>query len=444
MKPKISFIILAAGQGSRMNSSTPKVLHEIAGKAMIDHVIDTILSYPNNEIICVIPNKDKLIKNHVQTNHKSIKFIEQKKQLGTADAVNSVFKSKKLKSDYTVILYGDTPFITYFTIFKLISNLKEGKDAMILSFFKEEKNNYGKLIIEDDQVTQIIEAIELEDSEEEYLLCNSGVMVFKTHILDEVIDKIENKNKKKEYYLTDAVEILNTENYIVGFEITYPDEVLGVNTPLELSYAEEVFQTNLTTKLMLNKVKILASMTSYFSANCQIEADVVIEPNCFIGNNVKIEKGARIKSFSYLEDCVIGEKSVIGPFAHLRGDAEIAKDCRIGNFVEVKKSKIGQASKAAHLSYIGDSKIGKNVNIGAGTITCNYNGLEKNKTEIDDNVFIGSNTALIAPIKIKKDSLIAAGSVITKDVNAKDLAIARAKQVNFAGKADINKRKKKK
>jgi bifunctional UDP-N-acetylglucosamine pyrophosphorylase/glucosamine-1-phosphate N-acetyltransferase len=426
----ITFVILAAGKGSRMKSNLPKVLHEVAGRTLIEHLLNTISVYDGN-VHCVVPNSNNEISEYLSRFNSNIYFHKQVRQLGTADAVKAAVDSGKVNQEITVILYGDTPFISAELIDDLVIKIKSGFAAAVVGFEYEEENKYGKLITKNDKLLQIIEALELGDKNDDYNLCNSGIMAFKTKALKASISQINNNNKKGEYYLTDIIGILNNQNQKVGYVVCDYNEVLGINDPLELAYAEEVFQINKISELLLNSVKIQKGESSYFSADCEIAQDVVIEPNCYIGKNTKIKRGAHIKAFSYIENSVIGENSQIGPFAHLRGGVEIARDCRIGNFVEVKKSKFGNNSKAAHLSYIGDSEVGQNVNIGAGTITCNYDGKNKHKTNIEDNVFVGSNSALIAPVTIEKNAKIGAGSVITKNVPAGNLAVARARQVNI-------------
>jgi bifunctional UDP-N-acetylglucosamine pyrophosphorylase/glucosamine-1-phosphate N-acetyltransferase len=429
----ISFIILAAGKGSRMNSNLPKVLHQVAGRSLIEHILHTISVY-NAKIHCVVPNSNNQIADYLKSNGVKASFHKQVQQLGTADAVKTAVTSGGINEDITVILYGDTPFISADLIDDLIIKIQSGFAATVVGFEYDEANKYGKLITKNDKLLEIVEAIELGAANDDYNLCNSGIMAFKTSALKSVIHKINNDNKKGEYYLTDALGLLNDANQKVGFVVCDYNEVLGINDPLELAYAEEVFQINKISELLLNSVKVIKGESSYFSADCEIEKSAIIEPNCYIGKNTKIKSGCHIKAFSYIEDSVVGKNTKIGPFAHLRAGVEIAKDCRIGNFVEVKKSQLGNNSKAAHLSYIGDSEIGQNVNIGAGTITCNYDGKNKHKTTIEDNVFVGSNSALVAPVTIAKDALIGAGSVVTKNVPEANLAVARAKQVNIAKK----------
>ncbi|MBT4989822.1 MAG: bifunctional UDP-N-acetylglucosamine diphosphorylase/glucosamine-1-phosphate N-acetyltransferase GlmU [Rickettsiales bacterium] len=430
---KISFIILAAGKGSRMQSDKSKVLHEVAGRSLIEHILHMLGKY-NSNIHCVTSKSNNQIEDFLISKNLNMQIHQQEQQLGTADAVRVAMNSAAIRSDLTIVLYGDTPFVSDTIIDDLVAKIHDGYSAAVVGFDYDEENQYGKLITQNDKLTKITEAIELGNKNDDYSLCNSGIMAFKTDSLKSVINKVGNNNKKGEYYLTDVVALLNKQGKKVGYVIADYNEVLGINDPLELAFAEEVYQINKISELLLSSVKVIKGESSYFSADCQIDSGVMIEPNCYIGKNVVIKSGTHIKAFSYLEDCIIGENSKIGPFAHLRGDVTIGSNCRVGNFVEIKKSSLGESSKAAHLSYIGDSVLGQNVNIGAGTITCNYDGQNKHQTIIEDDVFIGSNTALIAPVTLRQGSLVGAGSVITKEVKAGELAVARSKQVNIVRK----------
>jgi|SaaInlStandDraft_6_1057023.scaffolds.fasta_scaffold08288_3 bifunctional UDP-N-acetylglucosamine pyrophosphorylase / glucosamine-1-phosphate N-acetyltransferase len=428
----ISFIILAAGKGSRMKSDKSKVLHEVAGRSLIEHILHMLPQ--QSTVFCIVPKNNNEIQDYISARDFNINFVVQEQQLGTADAVKVAVQSSNITSDITIVLYGDTPFISRDIIDDLVEQIRSGYSAAVVGFDYEEDNQYGKLITRDDKLIKITEAIELGDKNDDYTLCNSGIMAFKTEGLKSVITQVNNNNKKEEYYLTDVVSLLNKQGKKVGYVVADYTEVLGINDALELAFAEEVFQIGKISELLALGVKIIKGESSYFSADCKIEAGAVIEPNCYIGENVIIKPGVRVKSFSYLEHCVIGEDSVIGPFAHLRGDVNVGTNCRVGNFVEIKKSNIGKNSKAAHLSYIGDSLVGNDVNIGAGTITCNYDGLNKHQTIIEDGVFIGSNTALVAPITLRKGAMVGAGSVITKEVGPNELAVARGRQINLAKK----------
>lgn len=431
---QVSFIVLAAGKGSRMQSNKSKVLHEVAGRTLIEHILVLLSKRKDAQIFCVTPKSNSEVRDYLADKNFNVEVITQDQQLGTADAVKSVVTKGNIKGKITIVLYADTPFISDDIIDDLIEQVNYGNAAAVVGFEYEEINQYGKLITEGDKLIHITEAIELGSSNSDYTLCNSGVMAFKTHSLKSVIGKVNNKNKKGEYYLTDVVGLLNKQNDSVGYVVSDYNEVLGINDPLELAFAEEIYQINKISELLLLGVRIIKGESSYFNADCVIEPGVVIEPNCYIGANVTIKSGSRIKAFSYLENCVVGNNNIIGPFAHLRGEVTTGSDCRIGNFVEIKKSKFGNSTKAAHLSYIGDSIVGNNVNIGAGTITCNYDGVNKHQTIIEDGVFVGSNTALVAPITIGSNAMIGAGSVVTKEVKAEQLAIARSKQINLARK----------
>ena len=421
----LTIIVLAAGKGTRMNSSVPKVFQPLGGIPLIEHALNSAKKLNPKEIFLIL-NKDTS-KEHFK-NEKLVHCFYQKKQLGTADAVKACLSGLKKSKNKVLVMYADVPFIESRTLRNVI-NLKSPKEIKLLAFKKEEYNSYGKIILGTDGfVNEIIEQRELS-SKDRYILCNSGVFCSKAKVFSELLPKIKNNNKKKEFYLTDIFKIASQNNFYTRTVLGEEKEIMGINDKKELAQAEKILQESLRDKFLKKGVTMKDPDTVYLSADTKIGKDVTIYPHVFIGKNVSISSGAIIYSFSHLENCKIGKNSSIGPYARLRPGADISDGAKVGNFVEVKNSTLGKGSKANHLTYIGDAVIGKNVNIGAGTITCNYDGKKKHKTIIEDDAFIGSNSSIIAPVKIGKKSYIGSGSAISKNVNDNSLAVERSTQM---------------
>ena len=419
----LEIVILAAGKGTRMKSSIPKVLHPLGGKLIIEHVLDTARSLKPKKIHLVL---NKEIKNEFVHVKNKINLIIQKKQLGTGDAINVAIKSFQ-KNSNILVLYGDVPLTHSSTLKKIIKFKKN--EINILCFNKEEQNNYGKVVLgTNGLVNEIIEQKELKRKENFYL-CNSGIFSIHSSLLQKLMPKINNKNMKKEYYLTDIFKMASNSDIKIKSVITSEKEVQGINDKKDLAMAENEFQENLRAKHLKAGVTMHDPSTVYLSEDTKIGKDVTIHPFVVIGKNVKILNGAEIYSFSHLEDCKIGKRASIGPYARIRPGTQINDQTKVGNFVEVKNSIIDTNSKINHLSYVGDSIIGKNVNVGAGTITCNYDGKAKYKTVIKDNAFIGSNSSLVAPLEVGKNAYIGSGSTITKKVKQDSLAVERSVQM---------------
>ena len=433
-------IILAAGESKRILSSKSKILHTIGGKTILNHVLDNlskIISKKNTNI--VISPKLKKLKNE----YKQISFSFQSKPLGTAHAVLSSKNFYSKSSQDILILYADNPFIDEKIIKEMLSlKRKNNSDIILLAVKTKNKNEYGRIILNEQQkVKKIVEFKDASANQKNISLCNSGIMLLKSEVLNKLITKIKSKNKKKEYYLTDIVDLANKNNFKVDYIEADFLKTLGINTKQELAIAEEYFQNTLRKKFISSGVKLLDPKSVFFNYDTKIGNDVIIEPNVFFGPNVIIKDNVRIKAFSHIEGVKILNDAVIGPFARLRPGSVIGSKSHIGNFVEIKKTYIKKNSKVNHLAYIGDSNVGENVNIGAGVITCNYDGINKNKTKIEDNVFVGSNVSLVAPIKLNKNSIIGAGSVITQSVKENALAIERNKQRIFPNYKKNRKRK---
>ena len=422
----ICSIILSAGKGNRMLSSIPKPLNNISGKTMLQWVIDANKAAKINRSIIVIPKNNREIEEFT----KEFETVVQPLPLGTGDAV---IKAKKLLKDFNgivIVCFADTPFISPNTLKKIIKTFENGSKLIISGFKKYEKNNYGKIIFS--EKNDLIEIIEEKDTKLRNVksdFCNGGIMAIHSSIL-ECLDEIKSNKITQEIYLTEIVKIVNQHNKKITFVEIDENEILGINNQLDLADAERISQNALRKKAMLNGVKLIAPETVFFNFDTKIYKDVVIHPNVVFGKNVVIGPLVEIKSFSYIEDCEIKKESIIGPFARLRDNTIIGPRSKIGNFVEIKNSKLDEEVKVSHLSYIGDSEVGEFTNIGAGTVTCNYDGKNKNKTKIGKKSFVGSNSTIIAPINIGDNVTLGAGSTFNKDVPNNTLSIGRAYQIN--------------
>lgn len=433
----ISTIILAAGQGTRMRSKLPKVMHEIASRSMIGHIFDMIKKLDNDEVITVIGPNMEVLRKHVLSEYTAAKSVIQKERLGTGDAVK--VGMKEIQGDsHILVLYGDTPFIAASTIQKMRVLLENHpKNALVvLGFEVSTPNEYGRLITnKDGSLEKIVEFLDCTPEQKRVTLCNSGVMLINKEYVKDLLSSIKNNNSKKEYYLTDLVGIAKSKELQCQYVSVSEEEALAVNSRDELAEAEMVMQNKLREKFINEGVTLIDRDTVYFAEDTEIEPDVTIYPNVFFGRGVKIKSGAVVKSFSNIEGAEIGKGATVGPFANLRPGTVLGEKTKVGNFVEVKNSEIGSGAKASHLSYLGDSIVGSGSNIGAGTITCNYDGVKKNQTKIGENAFIGSNSALVAPVNIGSGAIVGAGSVITSDVEDNSLSVARSKQKNYPGRA---------
>ena len=397
-----------------MHSSTPKPLHTICGKPMIEWVIEATKVAGIQKNIIVIPENNEDFK-EISKKHET---IIQKKPLGTGDAVKIATTALKNFDGLVLICFADTPFIKIESLKKIIESFDNETKLVITGFKKDEKNNYGKILFSNDNEPS--EIIEYKDAEEKNIsseFCNGGIMCFHSSIISQ-LDQIEKNKITGEFYLTDLVNILHKNKIKISFVEINEEEILGINNQVDLSIAEKIGQDILRKKAMLNGVKLIDPETVFLNFDTKLGKNVTIHPNVVFGKKVVIEDSVEIKSFSHIEECKIETGSIVGPFARIRGESEIGENTKIGNFVEIKKSKIKKNVKISHLSYVGDAEIKNNANIGAGMITCNYDGYKKNKTYIGENCFIGSNSSLIAPIKIEKNSIIGASTVIDKDIPA--------------------------
>ncbi|WP_343288694.1 NTP transferase domain-containing protein [Wolbachia endosymbiont of Encarsia formosa] len=400
-----TFVVLAAGHGKRMNSSLPKVLHKIGNFSMLEHVIYNAKQLNPEKIVIVV---DLPLTQRLKC-FEGIKLITQESTLGTGDAVKIAMRNLKELSDIVVVQYGDTPLIKSSTITKMISCLGES-NALVCLGFKTNNKGYGRLIIENGSLREIVEAQNGRNNDEEFL-ANAGIMVAREKNLRELVEKIECNNQAHEYYLTDIVAIVVKSNLNVGYVIADEEEATGINNRNDLATAEFYFQEEKRKFFTNSGVTLVAPETVFFSLDTQVGMDSIVYPYVFFGPGVKIGSGARVGPFAKCENTTIGDGAIIG------------------NFVETKASDIGINTKIKHLSYIGNTQVGQGSNIGAGTVICNYDGKKKHKTNIGSNCFIGANSSLIAPLNVHDDSLVAAGSVIVEDVPEKSLAIARERQI---------------
>lgn len=428
-----AIIILAAGRGERMNSETPKVMHKIAGAPMIMHTLRTAKSLDPDRIIVITGYGAEQVEKEISELEPEIDFVRQIEQKGTGHAVKCAEKMLKNFTGNTLILYGDVPFISPDTLELLIEEKESGTDLVVLGFESKQPGNYGRLIIENDQLISIVEAKDATTEQLKITLCNSGVLYTENKILFQLLSNITNENANQEYYLTDIVETAKNQNLSIKVVCCDELETLGVNTRSELSSAELTFQIRARERIIENGVTLSQPDTTYFSFDTEIGREACIGPNVVFGPGVTIESGAEILPFCHLEGCHISKGAKIGPFARLRPGTELSEDVKVGNFVEIKNSTISAKSKINHLSYIGDTTIGENSNIGAGTITCNYDGISKHTTEIGNDVFIGSNTLLVAPVSVGDNSMTASGTIVTESIPSGNLAIGRVKQVNKPG-----------
>ena len=399
---------------------------------MIHHVFQAI-SDCSNKPPCLVTGPDM---EEIRENSPFSVHAIQDQPKGTGHAVMAAEKVILDAHSDILILCGDTPLIQSDTL-RRIAEAGLDHDVVVVGSYVDHPNSYGRLILDEDQnVAQILEAHECdEDTLEQNPLCNAGVMYIRQKHIFRLLKQLNNQNQKKEYYLTDVVEIARSANLSISVVEVPHEEVFGVNTLYDLSMVEFLFQQERRTHFLSQGVLMTDPESVYFSYDTEIASDVKIEPHVFFGPGVSIKQGVHVKAFSHIEGAVLNEGCVVGPFARLRPETTVGSKAKIGNFVEIKKSYIGAGAKVSHLSYVGDTDMGQGVNVGAGTITCNYDGRSKHKTKIGDHTFIGSNTALVAPLIIGEGALIGAGSVITKNVGDKDLSLSRTPQTILAGQA---------
>ena len=441
----LSIVILAAGKGTRMNSQLPKVLQPLAGKPILQYVLDITYSLQPNNISIVAGHKSEMLRELIKD--KNISWRIQNTQLGTGHAVIQAIPD--LNSDKTLILYGDVPLIKKADLQSLIKKSDTG--LAVMTHIKNDANGYGRILREDNKIQGIIEDKDCNKEQKKIKEINTGILAADTKYLKQWLNRLSNENAQKEYYLTDIVKFAVEDNITVSsHEVEEEVSISGVNSKSELAYIERGLQLNKAEELMEKGVTVLDPNRIDIRGQLKCGQDVTIDVGCiFVGNvnlgnnvhikpysfikNSNIDENSTIEAFSHIDSSKVGSSCRVGPYARLRPGTVLESEVHIGNYVEIKNSLVDQGTKINHLSYIGDSEIGKNVNIGAGTITCNYDGVDKHKTIIEDDVFVGSNTQIVAPLKVGKGATIGAGSTITKDVPKNDLTLSRAQQKTISG-----------
>ena len=428
-------IILAAGEGTRMKSALPKVLHKIAGLPMVAHVARAAAAAGGGDLALVIGYGAEQMREAAASFAPGAETFVQEERLGTAHAVLSAREAIARGYDDILVMFGDTPLIDPAALLHAREKLAEGAAVVVLGFRTDEPTGYGRLIEQDGALQAIREEKDCTDEEHKITFCNSGLMAISGKHALALLDAVKNDNAKGEYYLTDIVEIGRKAGLkIVATEASF-ENALGINNRAELAQAEAIWQQRKRREVMLSGVTMLAPETVFFSHDTQVEPDVLIEPNVYFGTGVRIASGAIIHAFSHLEGASIGPRAEIGPFARLRPGADLKEKSKVGNFCEIKKATVEVGAKVNHLTYIGDARVGAGANIGAGTITCNYDGYSKFFTDIGAGAFIGSNSSLVAPLSIGERAYIASGSVVTESVPDDALAFGRARQKTLPEKA---------
>jgi bifunctional UDP-N-acetylglucosamine pyrophosphorylase/glucosamine-1-phosphate N-acetyltransferase len=422
-------IVLAAGEGTRMHSARPKVLHAVAGRSLLAHVLSAVAEAGIKATAVVIgPGQDDVAAEAKRVLPAAATFVQRERR-GTAHAALAAKVAIERRPDDILVVYGDTPFIRPATLKRLRTPLAAGAAVAVLAFRPSDPAGYGRLITSGDELIAIREEADATARERAIDLCNGGIMALAGNSALAILKRIGNHNRKREFYLTDAVEIARGMKLrAVAVEVE-EDDVRGINTKGQLAEAEAVAQQRLRQAALDAGVTLVAPETVFLSADTKFGRDVVVEPYVVFGEKVRVEDGAVIHSFSHLVGAHVGKAVSVGPFARLRPGTRLGDGARIGNFVEVKAAVMEAGAKANHLSYIGDALVGADANIGAGTITCNYDGVAKHRTEIGNNAFIGSNSALVAPVKIGAGAYVGSGSVITENVPARALALGRGRQV---------------
>ncbi len=424
-------IILAAGKGSRMKSALPKVMHQVGGAPMIDHVLKSTSEAGATRNIVVVGFGGETVAAHVEGRAET---VEQTALNGTGGAALCAQSALAGFAGDAIVLYGDGPFVRPETMRAVLAKRDEGFDIVAVGFAPDDATGYGRMIIDQGELKAIVEHKDCTPQQREITVCNLGVIAAKSEALFTLLNKVGNDNANGEYYLTDVVALAQEAGLRCGVVICPAEEATSVNSRTQLAEAEAVFQARARAAAMENGATLIAPETVYFALDTVLGADILIEPNVVFGPNVSIENGAHIRAFSHLEGCHVSEDAVVGPYARLRPGAEIGAGGKVGNFVEIKNAVVGNGAKVNHLSYVGDADIGAGSNIGAGVIFCNYDGVFKHHSTLGERVFIGSNSALVSPVNIGDDALIGTGSVVTKDVPAGDLVLARSAQVNKTGR----------
>ena len=429
---QVSVIVLAAGQGTRMNSDRPKVLHQVAAAPLLHHALATAQSLDPARIVTVTGHGGEAVA--ATAFNEVVETVVQDPQAGTAHAVAQAAPLLAEEPGEAIVLYADTPLIREDTLRAMLA-ARAKHAVVILGFHAKDPGRYGRLLTEGEELLAIREFKDATPEERAITLCNSGVLCAEARTLFSLIADVKNDNAAGEYYLTDIVELARKRGLSAGVVLCDEAETLGVNTRAQLAGAEAAFQARARADALENGVTLTAPETVFFALDTHIGRDAIIGPNVLFGPGVTVESGAEIKGFCHLEGCHVSRGATVGPFARLRTGAELAEDVHVGNFVEIKNAILDEGVKVGHLTYIGDASIGEHTNIGAGTVTCNYDGVMKHRTTIGKRAFIGSDTMLVAPVTVGDGALTASGSVITENVPPEAVAIGRARQVTKAGLA---------
>jgi bifunctional UDP-N-acetylglucosamine pyrophosphorylase/glucosamine-1-phosphate N-acetyltransferase len=431
---QVSVIVLAAGQGTRMNSDVPKVLHHMAAAPLLHHALATAQSLDPSRIIVVTGHGGEAVAASALGYSEAVDTVLQDPQLGTAHAVAQAAPLLDGAEGEAIVLYADTPLIREETL-RAMLDARARHAVVVLGFDARDPGRYGRLLTQGDELFAIREFKDASPEERKLTLCNSGVICADAATLLSLVAEVRNENAAGEFYLTDIVELARRRGLSAGVVLCDEAETLGVNTRQQLAEAEAAFQTHARAAALQNGVTLTAPETVFFALDTWVGRDAIIGPNVLFGPGVTVESGAEIKGFCHLEGCHISRGATVGPFARLRPGAELAEDVHVGNFVEIKNAILGEGVKVGHLTYIGDADVGEHTNIGAGTVTCNYDGVMKHRTVIGKRAFIGSDTMLVAPVTVGDGALTASGSVITEDVPPDAVAIGRARQVTKPGLA---------
>ncbi|HJU20812.1 MAG TPA: bifunctional UDP-N-acetylglucosamine diphosphorylase/glucosamine-1-phosphate N-acetyltransferase GlmU [Stellaceae bacterium] len=443
-EPRFAAVILAAGSGTRMNSARPKVMHEIAGRPMIAHLLDALEPLrPAAVVVVLAPGMEEVARAVAACCQNRAHCVVQDPPLGTGDAVRAArpvlapLLAPAGDIAEALVLYGDTPLLESETLARLLAGRRDGAAAIAAAGMRPaDPGPYGRFVLaRGGALERIVEAADADEEERAITLCNGGIMAIDGRHLFDLVDALDCDNNKREFYLTDIVRLARRHGLPCRAVELPAEELVGINTRAELAAAEALMQSRLRARVMAEGATLVAPETVFLSFDTRLGRDTVVEPNVVFGPGVTIGAGARIRAFSHLEGAEIGRGAIVGPFARLRPGAVLGEEVHVGNFVEVKAARLGAGVKANHLSYLGDAEIGAGTNIGAGTITCNYDGFNKWRTTIGAGVFIGSNTALVAPVAVGDGAIVGAGSTVTSDVPPEALTIARGRQSDKPGRA---------
>ncbi|MBM6595665.1 bifunctional UDP-N-acetylglucosamine diphosphorylase/glucosamine-1-phosphate N-acetyltransferase GlmU [Microvirga pudoricolor] len=422
-------VVLAAGEGTRMKSDIPKVLHRVAGRTLVGHALSNVARAGADRIAVVVgPDRDD-VAGEARSVFPGVDIFVQAERRGTAHAVLSARPALDAGGDDIIVAFADTPLVNPETFVKLRGALDGGAAVVVLAFEAQDPTGYGRLLMEGDAVTDIREHRDATEDERRITLCNGGIMALRGDVALRLLERVGNENAKGEYYLTDVVAIARGMQLAATVVIVPEDEVHGVNDRAQLAQAEQMMQARLRHSAMLAGTTLIAPETIFLSHDTAFGRDVVVEPHVVFGPAVRVGDGVVIHSFSHLEGATVAGGAAIGPYARLRPGANVGEKAKVGNFVEIKNADLGPGAKVNHLTYIGDATVGASANVGAGTVTCNYDGFGKYRTVIGEGAFIGSNSSLVAPVTIGKGGFTGSGSVITEDVPDDALAVGRARQV---------------